>query len=97
MASFNSFSRTNAALGGRQLAFGPRQRQSHSLSHGRQRKRGGVTCSLQDTAVGLGIFFTPSILATVYAYYKGKGNLSDGFSRLLTEVITTSMVTFTSC
>jgi hypothetical protein len=38
--------------------------------------------------VGLGIFFTPSILATFYAYYKGKGNLSDGFSRLLTEVPT---------
>lgn len=58
----------------------------HRLSRHWQRNRGCVTCSLQDTAVGLGIFFTPSILATIYAYYKGKGNLSDGFSRLLTEV-----------
>lgn len=45
-----------------------------------------VTCSLRDTAVGLGIFFTPSILATIYALYRGKGNLGNGFSRLLTEV-----------
>ena len=55
---------------------------------GGRRQRGDtvVTCSLKDTAIGLGIFFTPSVLATVYAYFKGKGNLSDGFSRMLTEV-----------
>lgn len=29
---------------------------------------------------------SPSIVALVYAYIKGKGNLSDGLSRLLTEV-----------
>lgn len=57
-----------------------------SRTRHRQTTRRVATCSLQDTAVGLGIFFTPSILATFYAYYKGKGNLSDGFSRLLTEV-----------
>lgn len=45
-----------------------------------------VTCSVKDTAIGLGVFFTPSVLATIYAYFKGKGNLSDGFSRMLTEV-----------
>lgn len=45
-----------------------------------------MTYSLQDTAIGLGIFFTPSVLATIYAYFKGKGNLTDGFSRMLTEV-----------
>jgi len=54
---------------------------------GRQRRGdAGVTCSLQDTAIGLGVFFTPSVIATIYAYFKGKGNLSDGFSRMLTEV-----------
>ncbi len=55
---------------------------------GLRRRRGDActTCSLQDTAVGLGIFFTPSILATIYAFYRGKGNVKDGYSRLLTEV-----------
>jgi cytochrome P450 len=31
-------------------------------------------------------FFTPGLLTLVYAFIKGKGNLSDGLSRLLTEV-----------
>lgn len=59
-----------------------------SSSKGARWRRGDacVTCSLKDTAIGLGVFFTPSILATIYAFYKGKGNLGDGFSRLLTEV-----------
>lgn len=43
-------------------------------------------CSATSTAVGLGIFFTPSVVAVIYAYFKGKGNVKDGLSRLLTEV-----------
>ena len=45
-----------------------------------------VTCSATSTAIGAGIFFTPSIVAVIYAYFKGKGNVKDGLSRLLTEV-----------
>ena len=55
----------------------------------RQRRQRGdacVTCSLQDTAVGLGLFFTPSVLATIYAAVIGKGNVKDGYSKLLTQV-----------
>jgi hypothetical protein len=33
----------------------------------------------------VGLFFTPGMLAVVYAYFKGKGNVRDGLSRLLTE------------
>jgi cytochrome P450 family 97 subfamily B polypeptide 3 len=36
--------------------------------------------------VGLGLFLTPGASALVYAYFKGKGNMKDGLSRLLTEV-----------
>ena len=36
--------------------------------------------------MGLGIFFSPSIAALGYAYWRGKGNLQDGLSHLLTEV-----------
>ena len=32
------------------------------------------------------LFFTPGLLTLAYAFVKGKGNLSDGLSRLLTEV-----------
>lgn len=37
-------------------------------------------------ALGWGLFFTPGLLGLVYSYVKGKGNVKDGFSRLLTEV-----------
>lgn len=36
--------------------------------------------------VGLGLFFSPSVAALGYAYWKGKGNLQDGLSHLLTAV-----------
>jgi hypothetical protein len=39
-----------------------------------------------EQAAGAALFFAPGLLALVYAYFKGKGNLSDGLSRLLTEV-----------
>jgi len=32
------------------------------------------------------LFFTPGLLTLIYAFVKGKGNLSDGLSRVLTEV-----------
>lgn len=34
----------------------------------------------------MALFFTPGLAALAYAYIKGKGNLKDGLSRLLTEV-----------
>ena len=48
--------------------------------------RRATVCSATGTAIGVGIFFTPSIVAVIYAYFKGKGNVKDGLSRLLTEV-----------
>jgi hypothetical protein len=36
-------------------------------------------------ALGVALFFAPSIIAVIYAYFKGKGNISDGLSRMLTE------------
>ena len=42
--------------------------------------------SLQSQLLGVGLFFTPGMLALAYAFVKGKGNLRDGLSRLLTEV-----------
>jgi hypothetical protein len=65
----------------------------------RRRQRGDacVTCSLQETAVGLGLFFTPSILATIYAGVIGKGNVKDGFSKLLTQVSNACDVVLARC
>ena len=63
----------------------------------RQRGDACVTCSLQDTAAGLGLFFTPSILATIYAGVIGKGNVKDGYSKLLTQVSSRSDVLFPKC
>lgn len=77
-----------------------------SVRHGssgrfaRQRRQRGdacVTCSLQDTAVGLGLFFTPSVLATIYAGVIGKGNVKDGFSKLLTQVSNACDVVLARC
>ena len=51
-----------------------------------QRCRGvlSTTASLQNTLVGLGVFFTPTVIALIYATIKGKGNTKDGLSRMLT-------------
>ena len=57
--------------------------------HNRQLRRARrlvCTASFSDTLVGVGLFFTPSILAVVYAFFKGKGNVKDGLSKMLTEV-----------
>eukprot|EP00798_Chlamydomonas_sp_ICE-L_P024654 gene24654-10279_t len=45
-----------------------------------------TTHALMDTVTSVALFFSPSVLIAIYALYKGKGNLSDGLSRLLTEV-----------
>lgn len=37
-------------------------------------------------ALGVALFFTPGLLAVVYAFFKGKGNVKDGLSRMLTEL-----------
>jgi hypothetical protein len=36
--------------------------------------------------VGWGLFLTPGMLGLVYSFWRGKGNVKDGFSRLLTDV-----------
>lgn len=36
-------------------------------------------------ALGVALFFTPGLLGLVYAFFKGKGNVRDGLSRMLTE------------
>lgn len=57
-------------------------------SRARAARRGTVCthASLQSQLLGVGLFFTPGMLALAYAFVKGKGNLRDGLSRLLTEV-----------
>jgi hypothetical protein len=52
----------------------------------RNLKRLVCNASLSETLVGVGLFFTPGMLAVVYAYFKGRGNIKDGLSKLLTEV-----------
>ena len=59
---------------------------SHRGNTSGKQHRQATTCSATSTAIGVGIFFTPSIVAVIYAYFKGKGNVKDGLSRLLTEV-----------
>ena len=66
----------------------PAQQQQPQLRR-RQRGSRAVTADAllsSGQLVGLGIFFSPSIAALVYAYWKGKGNLTDGLSRLLTDI-----------
>ncbi|KAG2495589.1 hypothetical protein HYH03_006189 [Edaphochlamys debaryana] len=36
--------------------------------------------------LAVGLFFAPGLAALVYAYFRGKGNMTDGLSHLLTEV-----------
>lgn len=59
---------------------------SQHFASSRNARKKTTRCSATSTAVGLGIFFTPSVVAVIYAYFKGKGNVKDGLSRLLTEV-----------
>ncbi len=55
---------------------------------GRGARRGSVrvAADLQGQLLGVALFFTPGALAVAYAFVKGRGNLRDGLSRLLTEV-----------
>ena len=54
----------------------------------RGRARGLAASAMLSTEqlVGLAIFFSPSVAALIYAYVRGKGNLRDGLSHLLTDV-----------
>ena len=48
-------------------------------------RRRVTTCGLSTAElVGWGLFFSPTIAGVLYAYIKGKGNMADGFSRLVT-------------
>lgn len=57
----------------------------HTSQHGNA-KRLVCRASLSDTLLGVGLFFTPGLLAVVYAFFIGKGNVKDGLSRMLTAV-----------
>nr|AGK38421.1 CYP97B1 [Parachlorella kessleri] len=49
-------------------------------------RRQTTTCAVSSgQLIGLGLFFTPGLATLGYAYFKGKGNLKDGLSRVLTE------------
>ena len=48
--------------------------------------RCSTQCSAASTLLGVSLFFTPGLAGLAYAYYKGRGNLSDGLSKLLDEV-----------
>ena len=78
-----------AACSSGTLSAWPQQAQQFARRpNARWRARRGAAlvtrAGLQETLVGLGIFFTPSIVAVIYAYFKGKGNVKDGLSRMLT-------------
>lgn len=45
-----------------------------------------VCSAIPGELIGVGLFFTPGLLAVAYAFVKGKGNLKDGLSRLLTDI-----------
>lgn len=49
-------------------------------------QRNSVKAQAVSDWIGWAIFFAPGLSALVYAYIKGKGNLTDGLSRLLTDV-----------
>jgi len=36
--------------------------------------------------LGWGLFLTPGMLGLAYSFVRGRGNVKDGFSRLLTDV-----------
>jgi hypothetical protein len=64
----------------------PRRQQ---FGGGGAQQRGSVATHAlvsSETLVGLAIFFSPSVAALIYAYVLGKGNLTDGLSRLLTVI-----------
>ena len=89
-APFKSAPLTTAAVHLKSHALSSHKARQHSHFNRHQPKRHQprrtTTCSATSTAIGVGIFFTPSIVAVIYAYFKGKGNVKDGLSRLLTEV-----------
>jgi len=90
----SSIRQRGAACSSVTMSAWPQQSQQFSRrpSARRRARRGGALVTragLQETLVGLGIFFTPSIVAVIYAYFKGKGNVKDGLSRMLTVRLTT--------
>lgn len=51
-----------------------------------QQRRAQVACKALPDLTGVALFFAPGAAICLYALVKGKGNLKDGLSRLLTEV-----------
>lgn len=50
----------------------------------RPRPRNNPAHALSPEVLGVGLFLTPGMLALVYSAIKGKGNVKDGFSHLVT-------------
>lgn len=51
-----------------------------------QQRRGQVACNALPDLTGVALFFAPGMATALYALIKGKGNIKDGASRMLTEV-----------
>lgn len=66
----------------------PSRRRLQAAQPSRGRRGAVATRAMLSTEqlVGLAIFFSPSVAALGYAYWRGKGNLQDGLSHLLTAV-----------
>jgi hypothetical protein len=51
-----------------------------------RRRRAAPPAAVPPELLGVAAFFAPGAAILAYAFYKGKGNLKDGLSRVLTEV-----------
>ena len=71
------------SFGGSKYSSSSVQRAGNRRKH---RARGDVSCSVSGQVIGWGLFFTPGLLAVTYAFVRGKGNVRDGLSRLLTDI-----------
>lgn len=73
------FTRTSASIRGAPVFTTKPKLQPRQPRH--------CTASLSpESLAGVAAFFAPGAAILVYAFFKGKGNLKDGLSRLLTEV-----------
>jgi cytochrome P450 family 97 subfamily B polypeptide 3 len=57
-----------------------------SLVDVRRSRAAVVSKGVSAEALGWGLFFTPGLAALVYSAIRGKGNVKDGFSHLITIV-----------
>lgn len=83
-AVLRSNSRCSQPLAPAQLSFSSSKHFSAPLVPRRSRNVSARAIE-PSQALGVALFFTPGLLGIVYAFFKGKGNVRDGLSRMLTE------------